>query len=171
MLWTIKEPTTNPWFVGMFNSRQGVFGVLASGKLYTHASGKNDLGAIPILEHWDMPDWDGGAPDLKKGYRRVTVESLPKGNWDVTASHYLDRDSAATGTGWSWTQIPSGAATYDDAVYDTATYVSGGTVQGGAWVDLVGRTMRTRLENQNTSEDWVLAAISLEYVVYPRRSV
>lgn len=171
LLWTIKEPTKNPWFTGVFLARQGIKAVRASGKIYDHCSGLNDYGTIPIREYWDMPDWDSGLPNMKKGFRRITVESLPKGNWYVDAIHYLNRDNAQVGSGWRWLQNEADAAAYDISDYDTAVYVSGGTVQGGDWINLVGRALRTRFKNQQTSQDWVMVSISLEYVVYPQRSV
>lgn len=165
LYWSIKEPGSNPWFISAYQKRGSMVGVLATGITYTMENGKNDLDTLPILEIYKLPNFDGGAPDNQKNWRKASASFKPKGNWNVKLRHYLDRASEPTGTETEWLQATQGAASYDSAVYDTDSYVTSGLVRRSRWTEAYSNEISYDLRNQNTSEDWVLTNFNQQYQI------
>jgi len=164
LLWSIKDPGTNPWFVHAWTIQGGVRGILATGASYTIDSGLNDLDTIPIEEFWESPEFDAGLPGNGKFFTRNSITSKPVGTWSLFIDPFLNRSKSPL-MNWSFAQIEPGTAVYDTDVYDTGVYSSGGTVEGHQYLDLFGRSLRIRIRNQETDHDWIVASVEQEYSV------
>ena len=165
LVWSIKDPGSNPWFVGGFERHGETTCIMAVGTTFNIHSGVNDLDIIPVQSYWDTPDFDGGALDNEKEWARVSARFLPQGDWDVHVDTYMDGDGAVTGQGWDWSQIRDGASVYDTAVYDTDVYVADGSVVRAQYADLWGHSIRLRLIQNGTSQDWILRDMEIAYEI------
>lgn len=163
--WSIKDPSTNPWFTGIYQTDGAVVGILAVGTTWTLENGKNDLDIIPILETFQLPHFDAGAPGNIKNWRKASGVFIPKGDWNVKLRKYENREDNPTGIEYDWLQVDGSAPLYDSAVYDTDTYASGGTVRNSDWIETVSREISFDLRNQGTSQDWIMTSFGLLYNV------
>lgn len=165
LYWSIKESATNPWFVGAYNKRGVLVGILASGKTYTINSGQNDLDTLPVLDHWEMPDFDGGFPERKIGWRELTGLFATKGTHSVTGRTFTNRDAAATGNDFTWQQADDDAELWGVVNWGAFNWAGGGQIVRTHWIELVSHALRIRLLNQQTTEPWVLNSLTLKYQV------
>jgi hypothetical protein len=158
----IKEPANNAWFVGAYQILGGIRGTMANGKTYTINSGLNDLGTLPIEEYWDTPEITAGMPDWGKTWLRNAIRTEKKGSWPLYVEGAINRSSTFLPL-WNFDQVEPDDAVYGTAVYGTAVYASGGNVRVADWINLYSESLRLRLSNQATSQDWVVNHIGIEY--------
>lgn len=162
LVWTIKDPGTNPWFIGMYQATGTVHGITADGKIWQHNTGKNDLGTLPVEGRWDSPELTMGVPDQNKSYRRMALRSKQVGPWPLFIDLAKNRDTEFINS-FSYQQVQSGAALYDVAEYDVDSYVEGGSVRGARDLQKYSESLRFRLRNDNADEDFLVQAITLDF--------
>lgn len=165
---SIKEPLTNPWFRTAYSKRGSVVGVLATGKTYTLDSGDNDLGALPVLELWEMPDFDGGAQERLKNWRGLLPIFKENGDWNVNVKKYLDLSPNNTGDDLTYLQVSAGTALWNNASWNEFNWAGAGIADTAQYIDLWSKYIRLRFFNQNTSEPWIMQGIAMEYQIGAR---
>ena len=164
LYWLIKDPSTNPWFVNIYQKLGAVVGVLATGITYTLESGKDDLDNIAVEAFWEKPDFDGGASDNLKFWRRFAPTFRERGDWNVTKREYLDYASTQTGEDFEFSQIAS-STVWGASTWDGGTWAGVATINRSHWRELNSRAIRERLFNNNSGEDFVLLKVTEQYSI------
>ena len=160
--WSVNEPSTNPWFVAAYQRRGATVGVLADGNTYTLHTGNNDLDTVPIIEHWEVPDFDP-APGRAVKFRDIFGSFDNKGNWNLSVRRFLDFDEAATGSDFTWKMVGGNTNTFP--LMFPWTWDDGGVVRHREYNELVGEAIRFRMFNQGTGETWTIRTLGLIYQI------
>ena len=161
LTWSIKSP---PWFVGVFQARGQVIGVMADGNLYVLESGIDDLASQAVEEYWQSGDIQ---PALGRSmtWRDFRPRFSQNGNWNVNGSFFVNQDIASPYDPIAFLQLNTGTAIYDTATYDVDSYATSVVVRGLHWVDLYGESLSIKLYNQATQQDWGLQGFSQGWVL------
>lgn len=164
LAWQIISPDSNDWFVGGYVKSGATIGVMSSGVMYTMESGRNDLGNLAVNGTWLSPIINGGAPIVtnQKQWGRLTLRSIPAGDWDVTVSEFHDREASASNS-WGMNQAPANAALVGVAQVDVSKVSSGGVIRDFGKIDKKSENFQFKLANALNDEDFEIASANVTY--------
>jgi len=150
-------------YVSIWQTQGTIVAARSTGFLYTLKSGIDDFGTAAIDGRWFSPVFNAGFPVREKGWLKIFMRAISKGNFPVFINYYKDRSNAPSAQ-FSFNQ-GTAAAVYGTAVYGPSKYSTSQLVKGSDDISLVSDTIQFEIFNELAGESFVITDMEVRHEI------
>ena len=161
------------WFADIYQTINGVVGIMADGRLFYTETGTKDFDSLNIPFAVKSADFTMGLPSYQKKWRRMGVRSLVTLVGDMPVHIYLDRSASPLNSAtWSWTQASAnftslfllGSSILGTGRLGNTTLGVGSVANGHSWLEVSAEALAFDISDVVAPiPQFILATIDLMY--------